>query len=46
MLIKRVYEGHGGFFEFFAATFDFSARELSLVPTSSFPGTLSRIGQD
>ena len=32
--------GHGGFFEFFAATFDSSARELSLVPTSKFPGTV------
>lgn len=32
--------GHGGFFEFFAATFDGRARELSLIPTADFPGTL------
>ena len=32
--------GHSGFFEFFAATFDSSARQLSLVPTTIFPGTV------
>ena len=34
--------GHGGFFEFFAASFDPQAKSLSLIPTPAFPGTIKQ----
>jgi len=37
--------GHVGCFEFFRATFDAESKEVELVPTSQFSGTIGTSGR-